>query len=178
MCSDCKHPAGAGRERWEVPAPPWGGLMAAGTLLAPQLPPPRMGLQPSPEPRASSLLPHPRPGCRRSSGAARAVSTSHPAWDRGLEPQGGVRPQHPRRGGPRGQPEDGGEPNALFSSLSMPGNFSHWMAALEQRNIPGRGDLHWRDFSPWFSGSRDVCAWAEDVRVQHTLVCTVPTTDA
>lgn len=39
----------------------WGVLMA-GTLLASRLPPPPLGLQPSPDSGASSLLPHPLAG--------------------------------------------------------------------------------------------------------------------
>lgn len=38
-----------------------------------------------------------------------------------------------------------GTPRASFPAFPMPGSFSHWMAALEQGNVPGRpcrrGDL-------------------------------------
>lgn len=41
-----------------------------------------------------------------------------PGGDRGLGTEHGVQSQHPWQGGHRGQPEDGGEPNAFYSSLS------------------------------------------------------------
>lgn len=86
--------------------------LIAGTLLAPQIPPPPppLGLQPPPNPSFFPPSPLP-PGCR--------VSCFHFArptgWDRGLETEDGVQGQHRWQ---RGQPEDAGEPNALFSSLS------------------------------------------------------------
>lgn len=62
--------------------------------------------------------------------------------------------------------------------MSVSGSFSHWMAALEQRNRSGRGDIHWREFILLVFWLPEVCARAEDVWVQHAHVCTVPATDA
>lgn len=71
-----------------------------------------------------------------------------------------------------------GAQRPLFQPFPMSGSFSHWMAALEQRNLSGRGNFHGRDFSLHFSGSRDLRARAEGVWAQHTRVCTVPAIDA